>query len=269
MQVVQLQGSVYDLPSQLGLEATDTVFLASDITRLALQSRKQGAAFSADRFIEAFQAVLQQGTLIIPAYTDHLKKGETFHWKSDKPTTGALSNRVMRRTDFTRTEDPLHSVFVWGKGSEELLNLHDESTFGANSVFGFLERQQAKMIIIDVDYDHSFTFIHYLEEGWNVSYRSYKRWNMHIDKDGKTELRPFLFHAKKMGVLTDLVNYERSMRESGLAQSFSMEDVPITLVPLEPVRAFTRSFLDQGGKLYRFSLTFLLKSVAKKFLGKA
>jgi hypothetical protein len=59
------------------------------------------------------------------------------------------------------------------------------------------------------------------------------------------------------------------MRESGLAQSFSLEDVPITLVPLEPVRAFTRSFLDQGGKLYRFSLTFLLKSVAKKFLGKA
>ena len=44
MHVVQLQGSVYDLPSKLGLEATDTVFLASDITRLALQCRKQGAA---------------------------------------------------------------------------------------------------------------------------------------------------------------------------------------------------------------------------------
>ena len=268
MQVVQLQGSVYDLPSQLGLDASDTVFLASDSTRLALQCRKQGAAFSADRFIEAFQAVLQQGTLIIPAYTDHLKNGETFHWKSDKPTTGALSNRVMRRTDFTRTEDPLHSVFVWGKGSEELLSLCDESTFGSDSVFGFLERQQAKMIIIDVDYDHSFTFIHYLEEGWNVNYRSYKHWQMHVDKDGKIKSRPFLFHAKKLGVLTDLVDYERSMRESGLARSFALKDVPITLVPLEPVRAFTRSFLDQGRKLHRFSLTFLMKSIAKKILRK-
>ncbi|MFY7991487.1 MAG: AAC(3) family N-acetyltransferase [Fluviicola sp.] len=269
MSVVKLQGSVYDLSKQLDLSPSDTVFLASDITRLALIAKKQGEAFSADRFIESIQEVLSQGTLIVPAYTDHLKNGDTFNWNTDKPTTGALSNRVMRRKDFTRTEDPLHSVFVWGKGSEELLNLRDESTFGANSVFGFLERQQAKMIIIDVDYDHSFTYIHYLEEGWDVHYRRYKKWQMHMEKEGQLVSRSFLFHAKKMGVLTELGNYERSMRESGLAKSFALEDVPITLVPLEPVRVFTRSFLDQGGKLHRFSLTFLLKSVVKKFLRKA
>lgn len=268
MQAIPLQGSVYDLPAQLGLKSDDTVFLASDITRLALVARKEGEAFSADRFIEAFQTVLTEGTLIIPAYTDHLKSGETFHWKTDKPTTGALSNRVMRRKDFVRTTDPLHSVFVWGKGAQDLLDLTDVSTFGTNSVFGFLERAQAKMLILDVDFDHSFTFIHYLEEGWNVNYRSYQRWNMQIEKDGKIESRLCLFHAKKIGILTDLQAYENDLKKSGIAQVYHYDDLAIVSVPLGAVRAFTRNFLDQGGKLHRFSLVFLLKTLVKKFLRK-
>ena len=143
MMKTSLKGSYTALAEQLNLEENDTLFIASDIRQLALQARKNGDSFDANAFIESFQAVLHNGTLIVPAYTDQLKNGETFDHQKAKPTTGALSNKVFRRKDFIRTKDPLHSVFVWGTGAKELSHLDGTSSLGEGSILiGSIKRRR-------------------------------------------------------------------------------------------------------------------------------
>lgn len=110
-----------DLASKLDLRSDDLLFIASDIKQLALDCKATGTHFDTNAFIASFQEVLSSGTIIIPAYTDYLKDGGVFDHAKAKPSTGALSNRVMRMKDFVRSNDPLHSVLVWGQKAEEML----------------------------------------------------------------------------------------------------------------------------------------------------
>ncbi|NRA13614.1 MAG: AAC(3) family N-acetyltransferase, partial [Crocinitomicaceae bacterium] len=114
----KIQGSYTSIASQLPLGKSDILFIASDIKQIALNCRSKGESFDVNAFIESFQEVLSEGTLIIPSYTDYLKNGETFDHSKSKPSTGALSNKVLRRKEFIRSTDPLHSVLAWGKHAE-------------------------------------------------------------------------------------------------------------------------------------------------------
>jgi aminoglycoside 3-N-acetyltransferase len=259
----------YDtIAQQLGLQANDCLMIASDVTRLALAAKKEGTAFSADRFVDSFLTVLSEGTLLIPAYSDYLKNGQTFDWKTAKPSTGALSNKIMRRADFLRTKDPLHSVFVKGVDTPHISRLKDISTFGENSIFGYMERKGAKMLIIDVAFQNSFTYIHYLEEKWQVKYRQKFTWNLVVNDGEQTKKREFHFYAKKLGILTDLEKYEAFLLESGVTKRFYYGEIPMTLVSLDQIETATKEFLKKGGKLYRFSFPFMLKTIAKRLLNK-
>lgn len=264
----QLSAPYTTIAQQLGLRSDDCLMIASDVTRLALAAKKEGNAFSVDQFVDSFLAVLSEGTLLIPAYSDYLKNGQTFDWKTANPSTGALSNKVMKRKDFIRTKDPLHSVFVKGTATASIEKLKDISTFGENSIFGFMERKAAKMLIIDVDFQNSFTYIHYLEEKWQVKYRQKYRWNLTINDGEKLKSREFHFYAKKLGILTDLDKYEHFLLETGVTKQFTYGDVSMTLIDLATIESATKEFIEKGGKLYRFSMVFLLKTIAKKILNR-
>jgi aminoglycoside 3-N-acetyltransferase len=265
---IQLSNPYDTIAQQLDLKIDDCLMIASDVTRLALSAKKEGNAFSADAFVDSFLSVISSGTLLIPAYSDYLKNGQTFDWKTAKPSTGALSNKVMRRKDFVRTKDPLHSVFVKGEDTALISRMKDISTFGENSVFGYMERKGAKMLIIDVDFQNSFTFIHYLEEKWQVKYRQKYSWNLYVNDGEQTKKREFHFYAKKLGILTDLAKYEAFLLETGVTKRYYYGEIPMTLVRLDQIEAATMEFLKKGGKLYRFSFPFMLKTIAKQLLNK-
>jgi len=142
-----IKGSYLSIASQLPLNKDDVLFIASDIKQIALECRAAGEPFDVNAFIESFQDVLSEGTLVVPAYTDYLKNGETFDHKKAKPSTGALSNKVQRRKDFIRSKDPIHSVFAWGKHADEIANLDNESTLGEGSIFGLLHRELQNIVM--------------------------------------------------------------------------------------------------------------------------
>jgi len=58
-----------------------------------------------------------------------------------------------------------------------LLSFTNESSFGSDSPFAYLHREKGKMLMIGVDYQSSFTFVHYVEECRQVNYRYIKTFN--------------------------------------------------------------------------------------------
>lgn len=257
-----------ELISLFDLKEDDTVMISSDVTRLALQFKAKGVAFSVDRFIDHLQEMLVDGTILIPAYTDNLKNGDTFDRQKSKPTTGAVSNRIMRRKDFQRTKDPLHSVFVWGKRTSELLSLKDISTFGTNSVFGFMERANAKMVIMDVHFENSFTYVHYVEEKLKVKFRKPFRWRMQVVDNGAISQEEIVFYTKGPGYTVDLKTLQNKLIGDGVVQQVEFLQIPILIMQLDQVGSAAELFITNGGKTYGFDTKLYFKQMIKKLIGR-
>ena len=257
-----------ELVQHLNLKDDDCVLIASDITKLALQARKNGQQFSVDAFISAFQQQLIHGTLLIPAFTDNLKDGGTFDHKKSKPTTGALSNKISRNKQFKRTLDPIHSFYVWGKHQEFLVNLNLKSTFGPSSAFDFLHQQKAKMIFIDVDLQHSFTFVHHVEQCLNVPYRKDYKLNInYVDQAGQANPFNILFHTKKWGVYTDLSQLQAHLIANGSLKQLNFGEVNFRYIELDQAFVEVTQWLAAGKKLHGFSIKLYIKQLVKRLLG--
>jgi aminoglycoside 3-N-acetyltransferase len=263
-----ISGDYRDVPTKLGLKANDSLFIASDVTQLALYVRSKGERFDVNAFIEAFQRTLSKGTIIIPAYTDHLKSGDTFDHRKAKPTTGALSNKVARRKDFVRSKDPLHSVFVWGQHAELICGLDGNSSLGRGSIFEWMHANHAKMMCIDVDFQNSLTYVHYVEEINAVSYRKPYRWSIKRIFEGESDQKEFMFYTRKPWVLTDLQLLQESAIETGVVEVLNYGKTCIFLFDIHAMHQHIQGMLDRGEKLYRISLKHFLKGIAKRILGR-
>lgn len=266
---IQLSDSYLSLASQLELKESDILFIASDVTQLALNARSTGERFDANAFIESFQSVLSSGTIVIPAYTDHLKNGGTFDHVKAKPTTGALSNKVARRKDFIRTKDPLHSVFVWGKHQEELSQLDGPSSLGKGSIFEWLYENDARMICIDVKFQNSLTFVHYVEEINKVKYRKPYHWRIERIFKEDSDTKEIAFYSRQPWVLTDLELLQNSSLESGVNTKYLLNQSEIHAFEFRKMFDHIQGMLDRGEKLHRVSLIHFAKNIARKILGRA
>lgn len=263
-----MQGSYLSIAKQLPLKKDDILFIASDIKQLVLDCKANGEHFNVNAFIESFQEVLSEGTLIIPAYTDYLKNGDKFDHKNAKPSTGALSNKVQRRKDFIRSKDPLHSVFAWGKHANEIGGLNNESSLGEKSVFDLMNREKAKMICINVDFQNSLTFVHHIEERENVNYR--KKYFLEIKTviDGVESNRKLTFHTKKPWVLTDLGLIQKKSAIDGVNRIYKFDNSIIQFFDLNEMDHYIVKFLKDGNKLHKISLKHFVKSIVKKIIRK-
>ena len=256
------------LIDQFDLQPNSILFIASDSSNLAKYFKEEGSPFDVNEFIEFLQEFLSEGTLIFPAYTDLLRNNETFDYAKSVPTTGAISKRVGRRKDFKRTADPLHSVYVWGAKQQEICELDAKSTFGEDSIFGYLNRNHAKMLIIDVHFQNSFTFIHYIEEQLNVAYRRYFNYRFIVLKDGKSYVKPLLFHTKKMGVETDLFELQKDLIQNNYIQEANVFGAKLLFLDFSATKLHCENFLKNGGKLYKWKARLFFKQLIKKIINR-
>jgi len=264
----ELADSYLNIAEQLDLSSTDTLFIASDVKQLALDARAKGERFDANLFIESFQQQLSNGTLLVPAYTDNLKNGDTFDHQKSKPTTGALSNKVFRRKDFARSRDPLHSVFVWGKAAEDIATMDGDSSLGEESIFEWMLMNKAKMICIDVHFQNSLTYVHYVEEKRRVKYRRPYHWRIKRIFASGSDVKDVLFYSRQPWVLTDLELLQSSAINEGVADEFRLGNSTILFFEVEQMHKHIENMLDRGDKLHKVSLKHFAKTIAKKLLRK-
>lgn len=262
MKIIPETTSVYEIFDQLNLASDATVFISSDLGNLAKIARNQGEAFNVNRWIESLQEILIDGTIIIPAFTDGLLDGDSFDTKKSKPTIGAMSNKIFRRKDFKRTNDPLHSVFVWGKKTNEILALTDASTFGKNSIFGWIQRNQTTFIFVDVSFQNSFTFVHSIEEREKVSYRRYYKYPLIVDGNQKN----VLFHTKKLGNSTNLDGLETKMMKNQSLVGYQFGECQIRTLQSDLAEKEILDSLKKGPKLHSFSWKLFFKGWIRRYI---
>jgi aminoglycoside 3-N-acetyltransferase len=256
--------SFEDLPFNLNINENDTVFISADLKNIAYALKSKNKIVQIDQFIDNFKLILKNGTIVIPAYTDNLKNLGTFNYLKDKPTTGSISNKVFKRKDFTRSKDPLHSVFAWGKYTDQILDLNDKSTFGKNSIYSLLHQQNAKFIFIDVHIENSFTFVHYVEEHLAVNYRTFEKITyFNIDNQNDKSTKEILFFKKKWGIINDFKRLNFNFHSKGIYSNYSYSDIPIQVCSAQSAFDEIKRTIISKEKVHRFNFRTFIKDALK------
>lgn len=190
-----------EIASLLDIKQGDVFYLTSDILKLAMKARKSEKEFSVGDFIDSFINIIgTEGTLLIPAYNFDLEDGDIFNQGLTPPMTGALAVEAMKRDDFIRTKNPLHSFLVWGKDASLLAEMNNVSSFGPDSPFAYLLQKNAMMLFAGTSISEAMTFTHFVEESKKVNYRKHKDVMIkYTDLNGITNEREYIIYAKKPG----------------------------------------------------------------------
>ena len=260
-----------EIPAKLNLQKGDVVVVSSNIIRFAYITQKHESIFDSNLFIEKLQEIIgPEGTLIFHAFNFNLKSGSAFDIKYTKPTTtGALSLAAFKRSDFKRTQNPLHSFLVWGKYADHLIALNNKSSFGADSPFAFFKQYGAKKLSIDLDLVSTLTFTHHVEELEKVNYRYWKKYLInYTDEAGITNWREYFLYGKKLGYENVINPLLPEFIKQNAIEHYKFNTVSFNVIDLEKSYNIIQNDLqnNEGKNIYKFSFKVFIKNSVKEFL---
>ncbi|MDR2942403.1 MAG: AAC(3) family N-acetyltransferase [Treponema sp.] len=225
---------------KLDIKKGDILLVSSDILNLLINLKYHERIIDPNFIIDNLQEVVgSEGTLLFPTYNWDFCRGLAFDYHKTPSMTGSLSSVALNRKDFKRTKHPIYSFAVWGKYQDLLYSMDNTDSFGTNSPFDFLYKLHGKNLIIDVDYQNCFTFIHYVEECTGVIYRYIKSFSaVYIDENSKSEERQFSMYVRKLELETDNNSNPigEVLEDMGIAIKKIINSIPFVVVDL--YRAF-------------------------------
>lgn len=229
--------SIAEIPKYLEIRQGEVVLVSSDLRRLLLTGMSQGDSTDLNGFLEGLMdAVGAEGTILIPTYNWDFCKGKTFDYRTTPCKTGSLGKIALKRADFIRTKHPIYSFAVWGKDADRLYRMENKDSFGQDSPFAYLKEKGAKNLFIDVTYQNSFTYVHYVEE-WegNVPYRYCKDFTAgYIDGQGEESVRTYSMFVRNLDkdVQVTINPMESVFVEKQAVKRYTINDVSFRMLDL-------------------------------------
>ena len=258
------------IPSELGILPGSVLLVTADLTRLAMVSARKDGGFDPGRLIDRLQQHLgKEGTLAIAAYNFNLINGGNYDVKRTLPVTGSLAVAALRRDDFCRTSNALHSFLVWGKYAETLCSMDNTGSFAADSPFAFMLDKDASMLMIDTGVSEAFTFTHHVEEVTGVNYRGFREIVINYsDRMGRVEKKIFSLYAKKPGWTMALEKLEALLTAKGVVKTYMVNGIPFQLVRLQDAFPLIREDIlnNKARSIARFSWMLYTRDKVKKIL---
>ena len=225
-----------DIPKHFGIGRGDSVWIASDVKTLVYTCMENGDDTDLNILIDSIiDIITEEGTLMIPVFNWDFCRGVPFDIKKTPSKTGSLGKVALKRKDFIRTAHPLYSFMVWGKDAKKLAAMDNQSSFGADSPFSYCREVNAKNVFIDVEPQHSFTFVHYVEQMKGVSYRYLKNFTApYTDAEGRTEKRTYSMNVRCLDrdIFLTIYPFEKEFQEIGAARHTDVNGIHIETIEM-------------------------------------
>lgn len=228
-----------DLPGCFGLKEGDKVWISSDLKRLLYACIEAGDDTDLNVFIDGIIDIIgPTGTILIPTFNWDFCKGKTFDYKKTPCKTGSLGKVALKRPDFRRTKHPIYSFAIWGADKDELCEKDYKSSFGYESPFTYCKDHNAKNIFIDVECQHSFTFVHYVEEQVGISYRYLKDFTAdYIDENGDISTRTYSMNVRDLSedIFITIYPFEEEFKAAGASRRFQVNGIDMKVIDMGTV----------------------------------
>lgn len=230
-----------------GVKRGDLLMLHSDsivLAQLPPATQEERCAL----FFDALDQLLgPEGTLILPTFSYSFTKNETFNVRTTPSTVGLLTNHFRAMAGVLRSEDPNFSIAARGPLAREATVIRSDDCFGPQSVFAWLERQDAWLGGMGCAIDR-FTFVHYLEQKANVNYRYHKEFSGVIEGYDETwteRVRYFVRDVERQTAL-DLRQVRALLLKQGTMQVEPVGRVALSLTRCSQFMAATMALLESN-----------------------
>lgn len=236
----------------LGIEKGDTIFVHSDIATFGRLATKDRAYLLKSLTDVLKESVGKKGSLIMPTFTYSFCNGEIFDLEKSRSTVGVLTEYFRNQPGVKRSVQPIFSCAVCGDKAEELSCVSKDS-FGEDSIFDKLRKHKGKLVFFGADF-HSCTYIHYLEQSFNVPYRYIKKFKGKI-KNGDNEYEDeYSFYVRDLekNVILDTARLEEYLLEKGFMNKVSIGHGSVLLVDAD-------TLYQEGHKLLESDINYFLR----------
>lgn len=179
---------------RLGIKKGDTICVHSQIFSLGkpMLDKRDFLAM----IIELLKYVVgEDGTLLMPAFSYSFCKDEVFHVNETPSDVGILTEAFRQCPDTKRTRHPIFSFSVWGRRTQEFVNIPITS-FTDESVYGIMKEGNDKLVFLGAPL--GFTFYYLAEESAQVSHRYYKNFSGIIEQNGICNKVTVPYYVRKL-----------------------------------------------------------------------
>jgi len=237
---------------KMGLKKGDVLLVHSSFKSFA------GVEGGPQAVISALLTVLgTEGTLIVPTFTftfcqQFNDTGNGFFDLENTPSEmGIITELVRKMPGSKRTVNPIYSVSIHGKLANKLALINDKSAYGKNSIFGKLHDLKGKIMIIGLDFNHSMTFFHHVEEMHGIDYRYPKQFTGTIVANGKKYQDTFTMLVRDIakGVETSVNPMGELLEKNGLVANQKIGESLVKLMDAVAVFDFTSQAMKQDPHL--------------------
>ena len=248
---------------KVGIEAGDTIFVHCSLSNLGFIENG-----SLDIINAMKKVITSKGNIIIPSFSILQSMEETLKTKTysfnvlkTKASTGSLPNLFLKTNNVKRSIHPTHSVAVWGKDSDYLINGHykAETNFGEDTPFKKFLNMNGKILGLGVNYA-PITFYHTYED-LNLDkfpdvYLDEKIPALMIDENQNSLMSKFLCHNKKYAenrIEKDysIEKYFRQVFEGSISKKIAFGDSQIWCMHSKEVIEKLDQLYIQGITIYK------------------
>lgn len=227
-----------ELAYHLGLNKGDKVYVTSDVKELLYELMSRGDDTDLSILIDSIIDIIgEEGTLVFPTFNWSFCKGIPYDYHKTPCKTGSLGKIALGRDDFRRTKHPIYSFAVWGKDKDVLCAMNNKSSFGNDSPFAFMVENGYRNLFIDKDLQHSFVFVHYVEQSvGHLHYRYLKDFTAeYTDENGNTDIRTYDMNVRELDMDVENVIYafEDEFIEKGIMSRFYVNDIEMKIIELK------------------------------------
>jgi aminoglycoside 3-N-acetyltransferase len=197
------------------------------------------------------------GTLVMPTFTlsfceQYNREGKGYFNLENTPSEmGILTELVRKMPGAKRSINPIYSVAVYGRLKDELSSVNDKSVFGRDSIFGKLHRLNAWIMIIGLNYNRSWTFVHYIEQMEGCDYRYYKDFSGEIVVGGRKYFDTFTMLVRDIerGVITSVDPMGKVLEERGVVNIKKVRRSPVKLFKTKDAYDITATEMKKNPRL--------------------
>ena len=207
----------------LGIQPTDTIMVHTSLKSIGIIDA--GNETSAQVYIDALRACVQDGLLLIPTHTwaNVRENGQEFDVRTTLPCIGAVPTVAAQlaaesynanRRDCLRSLHPTHSVVAFGCRAESYVADDVFATTPAprNGCFGKLYAENAKILLVGVNQGRN-TFFHAVDEYLDTPNRLLEE-PVHLTvRDYAGNVTPRTLHRHSNSMSDYFMNYEAYLEQ--------------------------------------------------------
>ena len=203
-----------------GVENGNIVFVQSSIGMLG---RLEAATCTEDLSAVGLSALLEvvgpNGTVFTPTYSYSFCNKNEFCIQTTPSTVGPFAEFTRNHVGAIRSKDPIFSVVGIGPATESFIANLPKDCFGADSIYGRLTKNRAKIITIGVGLAFS-SFRHYVEQKHGVPFRYMKEFSGIIRDGNNISTETWAYFVRALGdfSMPEAWSLEEQARSKGVAR---------------------------------------------------